>query len=240
MQTTESLVRRLPDAYAKEPESNNYKLLSINHGTVEEIYQDLMGIDATNDLLNASGKTLDLYGQMLGCNRGASDDTQYRTRILTTIARIFSDGSNFKVRQLLAVALNYSWDKFWLVDSGTAKVRIEELTIEALVRSGLTIPQFKEVFKALIPVGVAIDDYSMLLGTFEFSEDDNVLDKSKGFADLAETYGGYLSAHLTDEDVSIHTGLVGTLEFADGAYSYDKATGFADSTGTFGGYFGSP
>jgi len=70
---------KLPDCYAKDIQSNNYKLLELNHFDIEELKKDIQSVYESMDMDLAYGRTLDiLYGEMLDQARGPCDDKQYR------------------------------------------------------------------------------------------------------------------------------------------------------------------
>ena len=75
----------LPDAYAKAPTSNNYKILEIERRESEFLREGLKNIESILDINNATGKTLDLYGGRVGQKRGLATDDQYRVLILARI-----------------------------------------------------------------------------------------------------------------------------------------------------------
>ena len=69
-------VDNLPDAYRKDTDSNNYKILNIQKIEIDGIKEDTEDVYNTLDLDQATGKTLDLYGDMLGQARGFATDDQ--------------------------------------------------------------------------------------------------------------------------------------------------------------------
>ena len=69
---------RLPDCYRKDEYGNIYKLLYLNASAIEELKEDIFGCGESLDLKIATGKTLDLYGEMVEQQRGLLNDEQYR------------------------------------------------------------------------------------------------------------------------------------------------------------------
>ena len=70
-------VSRLPDCYRKDSESNNYKLLELGRMATAELRDDIQAVLDCLDLNQATGKTLELYGDMMGQRRGLLNDEQY-------------------------------------------------------------------------------------------------------------------------------------------------------------------
>ena len=61
----ENYAKNLPDAYAKAEGSNNAKLLKIEKDAVDLLREAIAAISESLDLDKATGKTLDLYGEMV-------------------------------------------------------------------------------------------------------------------------------------------------------------------------------
>ena len=78
-------VRKLPDAYYKGKDGNNYKLLQLNELSAQMLDKDMTDVLNSLDIEQATGATLDLYGQMLGQERGSLNDYQYRLVIKNKI-----------------------------------------------------------------------------------------------------------------------------------------------------------
>ena len=62
----DDLARNLPDAYRKDAESNNAKLLAIEKGETDTMRAELEAVDDSLDINRATGSTLDLYGAIIG------------------------------------------------------------------------------------------------------------------------------------------------------------------------------
>ena len=79
--------KNLPDAYRKDKDSNNYKILEVERDAVSQLNAMLNQIYEITDLENATGKTLDLYGEKIGQDRGKATDEQYRVLIRAKAVR---------------------------------------------------------------------------------------------------------------------------------------------------------
>ena len=183
-------INRLPDAYAKDVESNNYKLLQLACFLREDQREDLTAILESRDLKNAHGKTLDKYGEMVGQSRGGATDEQYHIKLLNQIGRQRSTGSCDDVIHLVAQTLGVDVGSFSLTEKGNATIAIDGLTTETLENSGLGLSEVKNIINDILPVGVGISGISFT-GTFEFGTIDE-FDENKGFGDIAQTVGGTL------------------------------------------------
>ena len=91
---------RLPDCYRKDEYGNIYKLLYLN-ASIEELKEDILAVGESLDLKIATGKTLDLYGEMVEQQRGLLNDEQYRYMIQARIGRNNVQGSYPSVMKAL-------------------------------------------------------------------------------------------------------------------------------------------
>lgn len=226
---TDDYEKNLPDAFKKTPDSNNYKILHLNESLLRDFSKDIADVDESNDLFNASGKTLDLFGGIVDQRRGAFNDTQYRYLILAKIARNFVGGDYKSILHYLAVVFNCSqeelkFDDFELVDSDApCVVKLTKMPFAALIRAGFTSKQAVALIESLFPVCITLEAGNFE-GTFEFGEYHST-DKA-----LAESS----NIILTTSDGKILT-LKG-YRMSD--MDYDENAGFGNEEQTIGGFFG--
>ncbi len=93
--TIEDQILRLPDAFAKDPESIIYKLLKLDTEAIDEL-RAVFGqikIQAWRSIDDAEGATLDLIGYDLVLPRGGMDDIQYRRRLKLRVSTALSSGT---------------------------------------------------------------------------------------------------------------------------------------------------
>lgn len=198
----EEYIKNLPDSYRKDKDSNNCKLLELAKYSVEDLRKTLQQLVDSLDLNNATGKTLDLYGEMLGQNRGLSTDEQYRMLIKTRIMRNLSNGSNKSVVNSLAAILNCNSSEISIQDTEnkTCSVSISSIPLETVLLAGMSTKQFEALIKTLMPVGVTFEQFAYD-GTFTFSDLENEYNETEGFSDVEEgTIGGYLGVLSGDEN----------------------------------------
>lgn len=228
---------RLPDCYRKDPESNNYKLLEINSLAVSELKADIGAVADVLDLNRAGGKTLDLYGDMLQQRRGLLDDEQYRYMLLSRIGRNVVQGDYASIMNALVLMFNGRQGDITLDDLDLYEeecpcvVKLTKFPMSVLMNAGFTSGQAVQMIEMLLPVCVtlAADNFE---GTFEFSDTVEEYDEAAGFADSAQSFGGYFGL-LLGEDYE------GSFAFARLDNEYDASAGFADENRTIGGFLGS-
>jgi len=191
----------LPDCYRKDPESNNYKLLEIGHLAIDKLMNDIIDTKNSKDLTKAYGATLEHFGNMIGQLRGSLDDNQYRYLLYMRIGKNLVTGNYNSVigvaRSMLG--MNDNSNELAIDDAEGGNVHIRSIPLATLVASGFSSRQAIQLIKQLLPIGVGIitDGFE---GTFEFDSSENVYDESKGFADLNNSFGGYLGLMLGDDD----------------------------------------
>lgn len=184
-------VDHLPDCYRQDKNSNNYKLLEIHRYTKGLIHDDLAKIREMCTIAKATGKTLDMYGKMFNQSRGAMTDEQYRVAILVRISRYLVGGDIPTILDALVAAFQCEYSDISISDSTTGFVKVLKLPITVINAAGFSSTQAKQLITSLLPVGVGcvIDN---LEGTFEFAATESEYDEDAGFADDAQTIGGFL------------------------------------------------
>jgi len=86
-------VEHLTDNYRKDEDSNNFKLLELDHRENQEICDALRLIEAWRDMDNACGFTLDKIGKNVLELRQGRDDPEYRKAIKIKIRGNLSAGT---------------------------------------------------------------------------------------------------------------------------------------------------
>lgn len=191
----------LPDCYRKDPESNNYKLLEIGHIAIDKLMNDISDTKNSKDLTEAYGTTLEHFGNMIGQLRGSLDDNQYRYLLYMRIGKNLVTGNYNSVIRVARsmLGMDDNSNELAIDDAEGGNVHIRSIPLATLVASGFSSRQAIQLIKQLLPIGVGIisDGFE---GTFEFDSSENVYDESKGFADLNNSFGGYLGLMLGDDD----------------------------------------
>lgn len=189
----EKLAKNLPDAYSKGDNSNNAKILEIEKSASDGLRKAIGDINDSLDIDKAYGKTLDLYGEMLGQLRGPTTDEQYRVLIRNKIFRNFSNADYNSIVRAICSTFGCEPSDIILTElDEPCKVKLEGLPISKLTESNIDINTAVQIVYGLIPAGVLLEAVNFS-GTFEFSGGTElVYDEAKGFADEAQTIGGYL------------------------------------------------
>lgn len=194
--------KRLPDAYRKDKDSNNYKLLDLNEQAAKLIREDLEKIFEYRDLQNATGKTLNNIGEMLGQKRGNLTDEQYRYVILTKVGTNVGQGTYDSIIDIVMRTFNCSAQDIIIVDGEkSGSIDLKKFPLDILIKADFTSRQAVEFVKKLLPLGVGVNADSFE-GTFEFADTEDVQSNTAGFADIEQTIGGYLGLILGDDEKS--------------------------------------
>lgn len=186
----DQLAKNLPDAYRKDSGSNNAKILEIEKSATDALREAVSAIYDSLDIDKAYGKTLDLYGEMLGQLRGTLTDETYRVFIKNRIIRNLSNGDHNSIVNAICVTFGCEPSAVVLKEDG-CEVTLEGLPIEKLNEYNIDLQTAVQIINGLIPAGVYMAALN-LSGTFEFSGADLVYDEAAGFADEAQTIGGYM------------------------------------------------
>ena len=206
--TDRGRAKRLPDAYRKDPESNNWKLIALNEGAFADVKADIAAMEEALDMNIATGETLDLIGDSLLQHRGAMSDDQFRYIIRSRIARNFVGGDYESVLQSIRNVFLSPPQSIVLDDAGPGEVVITRLPFGELVKAGLSAYQAIELIEALLPVGVRVlaQNFEGTFTTVARYEPDDGAEKV-GFSEAVpeeERTGGYLGfAFGEDENTPI-------------------------------------
>lgn len=196
----ERLHKNLPDAYCKKETSNNAKILEIEKHALDNLRSAVNAITESLDLDNAYGKTLDLFGEMFGQARGVATDEQLRILIKNRIVRNFADADHTSIVNALCMTFNCSPSEIILTETGTCRVRLDGLPFSSLNENNIDVNTAVQIVNGLMPAGVFMEAMEFS-GTFEFSDGTElVYNESAGFADEAQTIGGYLGLAANGSD----------------------------------------
>jgi hypothetical protein len=187
----DNLAANLPDAYAKDKDSNNAKLLKIESKIYDKILEIFMQVKDCTDIDKATNATLDMYGVRQQVKRGTSTDEQYRLRIKGKIAQSFCDGSRDSVAEALAYILSTDTSRIKIKSGDTTGiVKLLDMPFDTLRQADLTVDQFHSIIEELLPSGVQLSaQYS---GTFRLGSAWGETSSEKGLGDIERTTGGTL------------------------------------------------
>ena len=193
-------VSQLPDAYRKDENSNNAKLLNLNRLALKDLHEEIERVNNALDLSQTTGKTLDLYGEMLDQPRGDNNDTQYRALLFAKIARNFLKGDYENTIISIATALRVNKSDFQMKEHETrCAVEFTNFPMSVLQETGFKSRQVAAIIKQLLSVGVELilDSFG---GTFRFCENEGEMSNTTGLADEAGTIGGSLGLVFGEDD----------------------------------------
>lgn len=196
----ENPVKNLPDAFSKANGSNNDKILQIEKSALEALRKAISELYDSLDLDNAYGYTLDLCGDMVGQERGKATDAQYRVLIKTRIIRNLANGDYNSVVKALALVLDCDPSEIVITETEQPmNVEVRSLPFETLNKLVIDTNTAVKIIKEVLPAGTVLSAVNFS-GTFEFSDGTElVYDEAAGFADIEQSYGGYLGAIFDGE-----------------------------------------
>lgn len=195
------LIKKLTDVFAKNPNSNLGKLLTIFAEQFREVEETFETIEAWRDIDKAKGTTLDLIGGNVVQKRGAASDEVYRIMIKSKIARNLSKGDVNTIIRVIALAIGADYSEIEIrqkfndpLEPEPAALSLMRLPIGRLNTSGIELSQFVQIIQKTVAAGVNVDSIE-LAGTFEFGSSEGEIDNLKGWGDLYDDkIGGDLGA----------------------------------------------
>ena len=197
MSVLSSMIEKLPDSYAKDTRSNNYKLFACIAPEFEEIREMLQAVSAVMDIDNAYGAALDRLAVNVNQKRGYVNDTILRTLIKAKISADLSDGTIKTLLDFIGFIIGDEDAKTQIFELFNDVVSPESAAmtiitpLENILNSGLSMEQFVMLLERMRSGGVRIVED--IQGTFEFgSIDDYGQQYETGLADDAQTIGGTL------------------------------------------------
>lgn len=157
----EDLEQNLPDAFRKEEESNNYKILKVNRNTFDEINSAFkVMLDALN-INSATGQALDdIYGGRLNLPRGSLNDDQYRIRLKGRMMKNIVDGSFNAIINALAYILQCDTEDLKLQENGDGTVSILNTPLEVLTDAGFDYLEAVTTVEEMLPMTVTVDSFT--------------------------------------------------------------------------------
>lgn len=200
----ENPVKNLPDSYCKTADSNNSKILNVEKSAMDALRAAVAEIDESLDLDKAYGKTLDLYGEMVGQERGKATDSQYRLLIKSRIMRNLAGGDYNSVVNLLALIFGCEPTEVSITEADEpCTVYLDKLPYAALNKLVVDVNTALKIIREVMPAGVNLESVTFT-GTFEFSGGtDLVYDEAAGFGNETQTIGGTLGHVFNDETAEL-------------------------------------
>lgn len=200
----DNFAKNLPDAYAKKPESNNYKILEIERQAGAKLRETLEAVFDIIDIDNATGETLDLYGERFGQLRGEATDDQYRIMIKAKLTRNLANGSYQSICDALCASFGCEKSELAFEEVGGCAIRATAVPVEKINEAGFTATQAKALMKSMLPVGITLDDI-VVGGTFCFAAGEGETDTNAGFTDVegGTTGGTFATIFGAEEEIPL-------------------------------------
>lgn len=195
----------LPDSYKKSEGSVNNRLLLLGEMAIADARDDLRDIDESTDIEKAYGRTLDLFGGIVGQKRGRMNDVKYRYLIFTKIASNMSQSTHESVMYNVLKMFNANQGDISLEDISIEEddkpcvVRLAKMPLDTLIAAGFTSRQAVRMIETVLPACVTIEAENFE-GTFEFADTADEHDEEAGFADEERTIGGYFGLLYGEDD----------------------------------------
>ena len=189
----DNLIENLPDAFAKDAGSNNYKLLQIKTYTTHKIQSDLRLMSDMLNINNAFGATLDnWYGERVKLKRGTNTDSQYRIKLQAKKMQNINTASLSQIAEALAAILDCKPEDIHIVESKRPYfVEIKDIPLSVIENANFTLEEIIAIVNSLLPINITVITYNFV-GTFEFSDVLSEYDENAGFANDEHTIGGYV------------------------------------------------
>lgn len=149
--------RKLPDAYNKTVGSNLYNLLQLLNLLDIDLKSDLKRILQSRNIENATGATLDAYGEMVGVKRNCASDENYRTRIIARISTLTVDSDINSVLSAIARTFNMDVSDIKIID-GDSAVTIQGITTDLV--TSCSSNEVAEILKSFMPAGVTLNPFN--------------------------------------------------------------------------------
>lgn len=196
-------IKKLPDCFEKAENSNNEKLLRINYDMLQALRTEIQKLSEALDINSVTGYTLDLYGEMLGQERGQLDDGRYKVLIMAAILKNLCKCDGNSIIDIMALVFDCDKDDFCIKDyeEESATVTLEKLPYSVLMAVGITGKEAARIVKQMLPAGVKLyaDNFE---GSFELGTIPMVKDNEKGFGNIEGTIGGSFGMALgRDESI---------------------------------------
>ena len=212
MFSTKTIMSRFADYFAKQPDSNLSKLISIFSDELAVLENTNKQILLWREIDNAKGHALDLIGENVIQNRGVATDEVYRILLKSKIARNLSDGTINTIIQVISIALSTDPSTIKIMEKWNdidepepAAIKLIELPLTKINEAGLDPLNFIRIIQRTVAAGVKVGVIE-LSGTFEFGTIAMEVDNLKGFGNIDGTIGGYLGAVYipsTDQELPI-------------------------------------
>ena len=114
--TTDELMAEISEHWARDPDSNNYKLAQILAEEMQKISENILVSEEQKEISKAEGYNLDMLGKDRSVPRISNDDDFYRFLIKIRAMMSRSTGSSPNITEIISTAIN-SEDKVRIIQT---------------------------------------------------------------------------------------------------------------------------
>lgn len=153
-----NLVDNLPDIFAKDEDSVNYKLLQL-HSLEKDIQRDILAQVAEAMTIGGAGECAldDIHGGRLNLPRGACEDEAYRIKLRAKAMQNIADGSFPKMIEALAYILQIDASEIKIRECPDSNnVTIEDISLVALRNAGIALGEIIPMTEKLLAVNINV------------------------------------------------------------------------------------
>lgn len=200
------ILKKLTDAYNKNPYSNMGKLIGVLVSEFEELQGVFEKIESWRSIDRAQGQALDDIGVDINQYRGTANDEIYRILLKSKTARDLSTGDTNTIIDVLSMAIGAKKSEIGITETWMdadnpepAGIKLIEIPIAKLNEVGLTGNQFAKFVAATVAAGVYVQSIE-LQGTFQYGGLPLEDDSDKGFSNIDMTTGGYYGTVYQPDD----------------------------------------
>lgn len=184
------ILRKLTDAYNKNPYSNMGKLIGVLVSEFEELQGVFEKIESWRSIDRAQGQALDDFGVDINQYRGTANDEIYRILLKSKTARDLSTGDTNTIIDVLSMAIDADKsdiviEETWMDEDNPepSGISLIEIPYERLNEVGMSGKQFVNFVAATVAAGVVVRGID-LQGTFEYGGDELEHDFGAGFSNV--------------------------------------------------------
>lgn len=197
--SADKLIKLLSTAFRRDPDSNNYKLISIIAQRFDDIEQVINDIKNAHFVDFAGGKSLEYLASLFNIRRKQNEtDDHFRARIKLAFSKISNMATINDIKEIIATTLQTETSRVKVKDRYDLESAHFEVWVwlQDLNNAGLTLEDFKALLKAIKPAGVRLSAFQQ--GTFTYRSIGESSDLTKAYNDLANsnpnagTYAGLL------------------------------------------------
>lgn len=152
--TATIMLRRLSSAFRIDPESNNYKVMEISAGELDQISEVIDDIISSHSIDTATGRSLDLLGDLMGLERGGLSDDDFRTLISSTQAFRFSSGTVADIKNVVIFQTGVSEEDIQIVENPDDEAATFALILLVPNISGFSVSELASQINSARAVGV--------------------------------------------------------------------------------------